>query len=79
MIGNTRSDVMKRILLIAGLALGTVGTFAGCYDAAEAGVMNHEDKYECFCGNVKWVAEGSAAPTCHNKEMTHVMRQPSRP
>ena len=36
---------MKRILLIAGLMLGAVGTFAGCYDAAEAGVMNPEDKY----------------------------------
>ncbi len=69
---------MKRILLLAALWIGGAATLAGCYDAAEAGVMNPDEKYECACGRVLFVAEGAAAPKCHG-EMTHVGRQPSRP
>ena len=69
---------MKRILLLAALLSGGVATLAGCYDVAEAGVLNPEEKFECACGRVVFVPEGAAAPKCHG-EMTHVGRQPSRP
>jgi hypothetical protein len=67
---------MKRILLLAGLVIGGLATLSGCYDAAEAGVMNPNDKYECFCGHVSYAPEGAAAPTHCKKPMTFVMRQP---
>ena len=69
---------MKRILLLAGLLIGGAATLAGCYDAAEAGVMNPDEKYECVCGRTVFVPDGSPAPKCHG-EMTHIGRQPSRP
>ena len=67
---------MKRFLLLAALLIGGAATLAGCYEAADAGMLNTNDKYQCFCGNVQWVPEGSPAPACHGKPMKYVMRQP---
>ncbi len=69
---------MKRILLLAALLIGGPATLTGCYDVAEAGVLNPEEKYECVCGRVKFAPESAGVPKCHG-EMTHVGRQASRP
>jgi hypothetical protein len=78
MIGKARNDVMKRILLLAGLVLFGVGA-AGCYDVPEAGWLNPEVKYRCTCGATKFAAEDATPPTCCNTPMTRLDRAISKP
>ena len=65
---------MKRILLLACLAIGGVATLAGCYDCPDVGTMSPNDTYRCFCDREKQVPEGSPAPECHGKPMKLVIR-----